>query len=146
MSAETGGVRQPTTPPVSADIEDAYGSGTPLRRGLLLSALITGLALVDVTGALARQQYDDGRRSAVDNARARVILASAMIDSYFGGQVATLSAIAQSRPCSRAMPRPCVPISSVSSRRAEGRSPVASAGPIDRACCAPPVPPRPGRR
>ena len=91
----------PTTPPaaaVSAGVEDAYGGGTPSRRRLLLSGVITGLALVGVAGALARQQYDDARRSAVDNARARVILASAMIDSYFGGQIATLSAIAQSPP------------------------------------------------
>jgi serine phosphatase RsbU (regulator of sigma subunit)/anti-sigma regulatory factor (Ser/Thr protein kinase) len=82
----------------SPGIEDAYGDGPPLRRRLLLSGLIAGLALVGVAGGLARHQYDDARRSAVGNARARVILAGAMIDSYFSGELATLSAIAQAPP------------------------------------------------
>jgi serine phosphatase RsbU (regulator of sigma subunit)/anti-sigma regulatory factor (Ser/Thr protein kinase) len=90
--------KRPPRAPSSPDIEDAYGGGPPLRRRLLLSGLIAGLALVGVAGGLARHQYDDARRSAVDNARARVVLASAMLDSYFGGQLATLSAIAQSPP------------------------------------------------
>jgi serine phosphatase RsbU (regulator of sigma subunit)/anti-sigma regulatory factor (Ser/Thr protein kinase) len=85
-------------PAASAGLEDAYGNAMPRRRRLLLSGVITGLALVGVAGALARQQYDDARQSAVDNARARVVLASAMIDSYFGGELSTLSAIAQSPP------------------------------------------------
>ncbi|MDX6627941.1 MAG: hypothetical protein QOH00_187 [Gaiellales bacterium] len=80
------------------DIEDAYGGGPPLRRRLLVTGLVAGLALVGVAGGLARHQYDDARRSAVNDARARVILASAMLDSYFGGELSTLGAVAESPP------------------------------------------------
>ena len=93
-------MRSPETPspPPIPDIEDAYGDGPPHRRRLLLSGLIAGLALVAVAGGLARHQYDDARQSAVNDARARVVLASAMLDSYFGGELAILSTIAQSPP------------------------------------------------
>ena len=82
----------------SPDIEDAYGGGPPHRRRLLLSCLIAGLALVGVAGGLARHQYDDARQNAMNDARARVVLASAMLDSYFGGELAVLNTIAQSPP------------------------------------------------
>ena len=68
----------------------------PFPRRLLLSALLAGLVLVCVAGALAWRQYDDARVSAVNDARTRVTLAGAMIDTYFGGELTTLSSIAQS--------------------------------------------------
>src|SRR5471030_2183736 len=68
----------------------------PLPRRLLLSALLAGLVLVCVAGALAWRQYDDARASAVNDARTRVTLAGAMIDTYFGGELTTLTSIAES--------------------------------------------------
>jgi serine phosphatase RsbU (regulator of sigma subunit)/anti-sigma regulatory factor (Ser/Thr protein kinase) len=77
-------------------LEDAFDGGVPLRRGRLLAVLLAGLVLVGVAGGLAWHQYDNARRSAVNDARARVILASAMVDTYFSGELAALSSIAQS--------------------------------------------------
>ena len=76
-------------------LEDAFDGGLPLRRGRLLAVLLAGLVLVGVAGGLAWHQYDDARRSAMNNARARVILAGEMVDTYFSGQLAVLSSIAQ---------------------------------------------------
>ena len=76
----------------------ALGRAMPFPRRLLLSALLAGLVLVCVAGALAWRQYDDARTSAVNDARTRVTLAGAMIDSYFGGEITTLSSIAESPP------------------------------------------------
>jgi serine phosphatase RsbU (regulator of sigma subunit)/anti-sigma regulatory factor (Ser/Thr protein kinase) len=79
-------------------IDDAFDNVLPFRRRMLLGALVAGLALVFVAGGLALHQYDDARQSAANDARARVILASEMIDTYFTGQLATLTSIAKSPP------------------------------------------------
>ena len=76
-------------------VEDAFDNVLPFRRRVLLGALVAGLALVCVAGGLAWHQYDDARMSAVNDARARVILAGAMLDTYFAGELSTLNAIAQ---------------------------------------------------
>jgi len=78
--------------------DDAFDNVLPFRRRVLLGALVAGLALVCVAGGLAWHQYDDARQSAVNDARARVFLAGAMIDTYFSGELAALSAIAQAPP------------------------------------------------
>jgi serine phosphatase RsbU (regulator of sigma subunit)/anti-sigma regulatory factor (Ser/Thr protein kinase) len=88
----------PRAPRAAADPQQAFGNGLPFRRRLLLGALLAGLVLVCVAGGLAWHQYDDAKDSAVNDARARVILAGTMIDTYFNGELATLSAIAQSPP------------------------------------------------
>ncbi|HET6173730.1 MAG TPA: SpoIIE family protein phosphatase [Gaiellales bacterium] len=77
-------------------MEDAFADGIGLRPRLLLAVLLAGLVLVAAAGGLAWHQYDGARRSAVDNARARVILASSIVDTYFAGQLATLESIARS--------------------------------------------------
>jgi serine phosphatase RsbU (regulator of sigma subunit)/anti-sigma regulatory factor (Ser/Thr protein kinase) len=85
-----------TTPRPPPDLEDAFDNGLPFRRRLLLGALLAGLALVCLAGGLAWHQYEEARQRTVDDARARVILAAAMIDTYFNGELATLNSIAQS--------------------------------------------------
>jgi serine phosphatase RsbU (regulator of sigma subunit)/anti-sigma regulatory factor (Ser/Thr protein kinase) len=90
-----------STPRPAPDLEDAFDNGLPFRRRLLLGALLAGLALVCLAGGLAWHQYEDARLRAVDDARARVILAAAMIDTYFNGELATLSSIAESPPVRR---------------------------------------------
>jgi serine phosphatase RsbU (regulator of sigma subunit)/anti-sigma regulatory factor (Ser/Thr protein kinase) len=77
-------------------LEDAFGGGLPLRPSLLLALLLAGLLLVGAAGGLAWHQYDEARRNAVNNARARVILASAIVDTYFSGELAALESIARS--------------------------------------------------
>ncbi|MDX6618864.1 MAG: hypothetical protein QOK36_1250 [Gaiellales bacterium] len=76
-------------------LDDAFDNVLPFRRRVLLGALVAGLALVCVAGGLAWHQYDDARLSAVNDARARVILAGAMVDTYFAGELSTLTAIAE---------------------------------------------------
>ena len=78
--------------------EDTFDNGLPFRRRVLLGAFVAGLALVSVAGGLAWHQYDDARRLAVNDARARVLLAGAMIDTYFSGELTTLTSIAQAPP------------------------------------------------
>ena len=77
-------------------LEDAFGGGLSLRPSLLLAVLLAGLLLVGAAGGLAWHQYDEARRTAVNNARARVILASAIVDTYFSGELAALESIARS--------------------------------------------------
>ena len=107
------------TPPhqPAPDAEEALAGTLPLRRRLLFGALLAGLALVGVAGGLAWHQYDDARRIAVNDARARVILAGTIIDTYFSGELATLASIAQSASCRRVTPPRCAPTSSAFSRR-----------------------------
>ncbi len=86
---------RPSPPSVTGD---AFDNVLPFRRRVLLGSLVAGLALVFVAGGLALHQYDDARQSAANDARARVILAGTMIDSYFSGQLQTLTSIAKSPP------------------------------------------------
>src|SRR4051794_17335313 len=65
------------------------------RRPTALLALAALLLFAAVAGALAWRQYDDAKQTAVDNARARAVLAATVFDVYFNGQIGTLSAIAQ---------------------------------------------------
>ena len=77
---------------------DAFDNVLPFRRRVLLGAVVAGPALVSVAGGLAWHQYDDARASAVKDASARVVLAAAMVDSYYSGELTTLSTIAEAPP------------------------------------------------
>jgi serine phosphatase RsbU (regulator of sigma subunit)/anti-sigma regulatory factor (Ser/Thr protein kinase) len=57
---------------------------------LVVAALAAGAVL------LAWRQYDDGKQHALNEARARVVLAATVFDTYFGGEVGTLESIAKS--------------------------------------------------
>jgi anti-sigma regulatory factor (Ser/Thr protein kinase) len=79
-------------------LDIALGSPLPLRRRMLLGALLAAVLFVCVAGALAWRQYDDARASAVNDARTRVILAASIFNAYFEGELTTLTSIAQSPP------------------------------------------------
>ncbi len=65
------------------------------RRPIALAALAALLLFAAVAGALAWRQYHDAQETALNNARARAVLAGSIFDIYFGGQIGTLSSIAQ---------------------------------------------------
>jgi serine phosphatase RsbU (regulator of sigma subunit)/anti-sigma regulatory factor (Ser/Thr protein kinase) len=88
----------PALRPAAPVLETVLGSTRPFRRRVLLGTLLAGILFVWVAGALAWRQYDDARTSAVNDARTRVILAAGIVDQYFGGELATLTAIAQAPP------------------------------------------------
>jgi serine phosphatase RsbU (regulator of sigma subunit) len=75
------------------------GDGEPFaltaRRPIALAALAALLLFAGVAGALAWRQYHDAQDTALNNARARAVLAGTIFDVYFGGQIGTLSSIAQ---------------------------------------------------
>ncbi len=64
-------------------------------RGRLLVTVLGGvLVLVIVAAALAWRQYADSRDAALNQVRARAVLAGTIFDTYFSGSLATLTAIA----------------------------------------------------
>lgn len=64
------------------------------RRRFAASALAATVILVALASFFAWRQYDDAKNTALDDMRARVVLASTVFDTYFAGQIATLSSIA----------------------------------------------------
>ena len=86
--------------PVSAadqsPFQDAWREGLRFRRRLSVVASVALVLLVSVAVALAWRQYQDGQRRALNDAHARVVLAASLLDAYFGGEVATLNAVAAS--------------------------------------------------
>ncbi len=78
-----------------ADVEAHAEAPSRSRRATALVALLAVLLFAAVAGALAWRQYDDAQESALDNARARAVLAATVFDTYFGGQIDTLTSIAQ---------------------------------------------------
>ncbi|HEY3613516.1 MAG TPA: SpoIIE family protein phosphatase [Gaiellales bacterium] len=80
------------------DDEPAAGETATLatRRAVTLLALAALLLFAAVAGALALRQYRDAQSDAANNSRARAVLAAEIFDIYFGGQIGTLSSIADS--------------------------------------------------
>jgi serine phosphatase RsbU (regulator of sigma subunit)/anti-sigma regulatory factor (Ser/Thr protein kinase) len=90
---------QRPSPAPAPDIEDVFArGGVVYRRHLAIGALLAVLLLVAVAGTLAWGDYKEAQRTALGNARARTVLAGSVIDSYFGGELATLRSIASSPP------------------------------------------------
>jgi serine phosphatase RsbU (regulator of sigma subunit) len=81
----------------SSEAEQGGEDAAPLatRRTVTLIALGAILLFSAVAGALAWRQYRDAEREAANNSRARAVLAASIFDIYFGGQIGTLSSIAQ---------------------------------------------------
>ena len=65
------------------------------RRRLAVGALLSVVALAVLAGFLAWRQYDTGKEHALNEVRARVVLASTVFDTYFGGELSTLESIAK---------------------------------------------------
>jgi anti-sigma regulatory factor (Ser/Thr protein kinase)/GAF domain-containing protein len=84
--------------PVTPALDVALAPSLPFRRRVLLGALLAGVLFLCVAGALAWRQYDDSRRSEVNDARTRVMLTAGIFDQYFSGQLTALAAIAQAPP------------------------------------------------
>ena len=76
-------------------LEDGFGGGAfAFRHRLTIGASIAVLALATVASILAWRQYDNGKREALSQAHARVVLAAAILDTFFQGDLSTLNAIA----------------------------------------------------
>src|SRR5258708_17719771 len=69
-------------------------AGPRSGRRLLAAASVAVIGLVGIAIALAWRQYQDGQRRALKDAHTRVVLAASLLDAYFGGEVATLNAVA----------------------------------------------------
>ena len=78
-------------------LEAAVGvSDGTLRRRLVLLSLGALALLVALAATFAWRQYDAARGRALNEVRARVILAGSVFDTYFAGQISTLQAVAES--------------------------------------------------
>ncbi len=76
-------------------LEEAFVRGRRwLQAPLLGAVLVVLVGLVGLAVVLAWRQYDDGKRQALRETKARAILAATVFDTYFAGQVATLESIA----------------------------------------------------
>jgi anti-sigma regulatory factor (Ser/Thr protein kinase) len=67
-------------------------------RSIPLVLFVVILALVGVAAVLAVRQYDDNRHAALSELRAKVAIGATTLNAYFGGDIATLTAIAASQP------------------------------------------------
>ena len=82
-----------------APVEDALARAFPDLRGRLVFVAPVALALlVALALALAWRQYEDAKKEATADLRTRAVLAATVLDTYFAGQLQTLSAIASSPP------------------------------------------------
>ena len=72
------------------------GASSELRRRFGVVALAAVLLVVAVAALLAWRQYDQQRKKALVEMRARVVLASTVFDTYFAGQISLLNSIAAS--------------------------------------------------
>lgn len=69
---------------------------SPLRRRLLAGSLVALAVLVGVAATIAWQQYDAGRRRALDDAHSRAVTVASLVDTAFGGLINSLTAAAAS--------------------------------------------------
>lgn len=78
-------------------LEEAFGGDAfVFRRRVAFGVLAAVLALVAVAVVLAWRQYDDARRNALRELRARAVLGATVFDTAITGQLNTLQAIALS--------------------------------------------------
>lgn len=89
----------PSAEPSPAPVEDVLTRGGPASRGWLATGAVLALAILTVLAlGLVWRQYENAKRDATEELGARAVLAATVFDTYFNGQLATLSAIAVSPP------------------------------------------------
>ena len=80
-----------------AILEEALtGRARTVQSRLLIGALALLALLVTLASVFVWQQYRDAKREAVRELHARAVLAATVFDTYFSGQLQTLSAVAAS--------------------------------------------------
>ena len=72
------------------------GVAGTLRRRLVVLSLVALALLAALAITFAWRQYDAAQNRALNEVRARVILAATVFDTYFAGQISTLEGIAKS--------------------------------------------------
>ena len=83
--------------PRGSGLEAVFGRGANAFRRRFGVVAVAAIVLLVVLGAvLAWRQYDDSKQKALNDMHARVVLAATVFDTYFAGQLGTLSAIADS--------------------------------------------------
>ena len=89
--------RGPGDPRSRADSIDGllYQGTASFRRRVLAGATVAMLVLAGISVALAWRQYEDARTRAMNDLQARVVGVSAIVDTSFGGEVATLTSISK---------------------------------------------------
>ena len=87
----------PTAAPPPAPVEDVLTRGGPTSRGWLATAAVLALATLTAVGmGLVWRQYEEAKREATKELGSRAVLAATVLDTFFDGQLASLSAIAAS--------------------------------------------------
>ena len=82
-------------PPGEEDIEGQFRRGIARsRRRLTAAAVLAITAVVAVSAALAISQYRGAQRSALNDLRSRTVVAAAVVDAAFAGDINTLQAVA----------------------------------------------------
>jgi anti-sigma regulatory factor (Ser/Thr protein kinase) len=92
---EAGAAAQQTRARRHPDAIDGllYQGVASFRRRMIAGATVAVLVLAGISIALAWRQYDDARSRAMKDLQARVVGVSAIVDTTFSGQIATLNAI-----------------------------------------------------
>ena len=95
VSVRRPGRRGSGSPETNAPFEDHVGRrAAGFHRRLVVVAALAVVAVVAVSAALALRQYRSAQHSALNDLRSRAVVAAAVVNTAFAGDVATLGAVA----------------------------------------------------
>jgi anti-sigma regulatory factor (Ser/Thr protein kinase)/GAF domain-containing protein len=81
------------------ELVESAAIGTPaFRRRIALVAVLALVVIVAVSVGFAFRQYRERQRSALDDLRSRTIVAAAVVNAFFAGDIQTLEAAAKAPP------------------------------------------------